>query len=190
VQSLYLVNSTLLGGTMTYLLGLSGSLRRDSTNTKLMRAAAASFGGDLQIANLRLPLYDGDLEQADGIPADVQTLADQIKGARAVIISTPEYNKSISGVLKNALDWVSRTKGAPWSAKPVAIMSATGGRSGGERTQTALRACMMPFRPLILQGPEMLLAASSDQFDSDGTLISEHYQKTLDDLMAALRDIS
>jgi chromate reductase len=190
VQSLYLVNSTLLGGTMSYLLGLSGSLRRDSTNTKLMRAAAASFGGDLRIANLRLPLYDGDLENEGGIPADVQTLADQIMGARAVVISTPEYNKSISGVLKNALDWVSRTSGAPWSAKPVAIMSATAGRSGGERTQTALRACLMPFRPLILQGPEMLLAASSEQFDPDGKLISGHYQKTLDDLMAALRDIS
>jgi chromate reductase len=190
VQSLYLENETLLGGSMSYLLGLSGSLRGGSTNTKLMRVAAESFGGDLLIANLRLPLYDGDLEEADGIPADVQTLADQIIGARAVVISTPEYNKSISGVLKNALDWVSRTNGAPWSAKPVAIMSATAGRSGGERTQTALRACMMPFRPLILQGPEMLLAASSKQFDADCKLISEHYQKTLDDLMAALRNIS
>ncbi|AGI66284.1 putative NADPH-dependent FMN reductase [Octadecabacter antarcticus 307] len=175
---------------MSYLFGLSGSLRRDSTNTKLMHAAAASFGGDLRIGNLRLSLYDGDLEDASGIPADVQSLAAQIAGARAIVISTPEYNKSISGVLKNALDWVSRTSGAPWSGKPVAIMSATAGRSGGERTQTALRACMMPFRPLVLQGPEMLLGASFEQFDANDTLISAHYQKTLDDLMTALRDIS
>lgn len=175
---------------MSYLLGLSGSLRRDSTNTKLMHVAAASFGGDLRTANLRLPLYDGDLEDASGIPADVQSLAAQIAGARAIVISTPEYNKSISGVLKNALDWVSRTSSAPWSGKPVAIMSATAGRSGGERTQTALRGCMMPFRPLVLQGPEMLLAASYEQFDTEGKLISAHYQKTLDDLMTALRDIS
>jgi len=155
-----------------------------------MHAAAVSFGDDLHVGNLRLPLYDGDLEDAEGIPLEVQTLSDQIASARAVIISTPEYNKSISGVLKNALDWVSRTKGAPWSGKPVAIMSATAGRSGGERTQTALRACMMPFRPLVLQGPEMLLATSYEQFDTDGNLVSSIYQKTLDDLMVALRDIS
>ena len=180
----------MIGSTMTYLLGLSGSLRADSTNTKLMHAAAVSFGGDLHVGNLRLPLYDGDLEDTEGIPLEVQVLSDQIASARAVIISTPEYNKSISGVLKNALDWVSRTKGAPWSGKPVAIVSATAGRSGGERTQTALRACMMPFRPLVLQGPEMLLATSYEQFDADGKLVSTIYQKTLDDLMVALRDIS
>ena len=175
---------------MSYLLCLSGSLRREATNTKLIRAAAASFGGDVQEGNLRLPLYDGDLEEAEGIPADVQALANQITGARAVIISTPEYNKSISGVLKNALDWVSRTDANPWAGKPVAIMSATAGRSGGERTQTALRECMMPFRPLILQGPEVLLAASYEAFNDDGTLINERYQKTLNDLMDALRAVS
>ena len=175
---------------MSYLLGLSGSLRREATNTKLLRAAAASFGGAFREGSLRLPLYDGDLEDANGIPDDVKTLADEIAGAKAVIISTPEYNKSISGVLKNALDWVSRTEANPWAAKPVAIMSATAGRSGGERTQTALRACLMPFRPMILQGPEMLLAASSKQFDENGALVSEHYQKTLNDLMAALRAVS
>jgi len=175
---------------MSYLLGLSGSLRRESTNAKLMRAAALSFGGDFQEGSLHLPLYDGDLEEAEGIPASVQTLADQIAGARAVIISTPEYNKSISGVLKNALDWVSRTKNAPWSGKPVAIMSAAAGRAGGERAQSALRLCMAPFRPLILQGPEMLLAASYEAFDEDGTLADKMAQKMLDELMGELRKIS
>ena len=118
---------------MSYLLGLSGSLRSGGTNTKLVHAAAASFGGDFQMGNLRLPLYDGDLEEESGIPESVQTLADQIAGAKAVVISTPEYNKSISGVLKNALDWVSRAEGSPWHGKPVAIMSAPAGRAGGER---------------------------------------------------------
>ena len=175
---------------MSYLLGLSGSLRRDATNTKLIRAAALSFGGDFQEGSLRLPLYDGDLEEAEGIPASVQTLADQIAGARAVIIATPEYNKSISGVLKNALDWVSRTKNAPWAGKPLAILSATAGRAGGERAQSALRLCMAPFRPLILQGPEMLLAASYEAFEEDGTLADEMAQKMLDELMGELRKIS
>lgn len=85
---------------MSYLLGLSGSLRSGATNTKLVHAAAASFGGGFHMGNLRLPLYDGDLEEESGIPESVQTLADQIAGAKAVVISTPEYNKSISGVLK------------------------------------------------------------------------------------------
>lgn len=174
---------------MSYLLGISGSLRKASTNTKLMRAAAASYGGPVQEADLRLPLYDGDLE-AEGIPSEVQTLSDQIAGARAVVISTPEYNKGISGVLKNALDWVSRTEGSPWADKPVAIMSAAAGRAGGERTQFDLRLLMVPFRTRIIQGPEMLLAASSEQFDDDGVLISEFYQKTLDSLMDALRTMS
>ena len=173
---------------MSYLLGISGSLRSGSTNTKLMRASAAAYGGPLQEANLRLPLYDGDLEEAEGIPTEVQALADQIAGAEAIVISTPEYNKGIPGVLKNALDWVSRTKGGPWVGKPVAIMSATAGRAGGERTQFNLRLLMVPFRTRIIQGPEMLLAQSSDQFDEDGALVSEHYQKTLDGLMQALRD--
>lgn len=172
---------------MTYLLGISGSLRKEATNRKLIRAAAASYGGDFLEADLNLPLYDGDLEAASGIPEAVQVLADQIAGAEAVVISTPEYNKGISGVLKNALDWVSRTKGKPWGAKPLAIMSATAGRAGGERTQNDLRLMMVPFRPFILQGPEMLLADSSNQFDADGKIESEFYQKTLDELMSALK---
>lgn len=172
---------------MAYLLGLSGSLRRDATNTKLIRAAAAAYGGDFEEGNLRLPLYDGDLEEAHGVPAEVQKLADQIAGAEAVIISTPEYNKGISGVLKNALDWVSRSKGAPWKDKPVAIMSAAAGRAGGERAQFDLRLCMVPFRTKIMQGPEVLIAASGDAFDESGALKDDFASKLLDELMANLK---
>jgi len=175
---------------MSYLRGLSGSRRAASANTKLVHAAAASYGGAFKLGNLRLPLYDGDLEDAEGIPTEVQTLSDQIAGAKAVVISTPEYNKSISGVLKNALDWVSRTEGAPWAGKPVAIMSAAAGRPGGERSQFALRLCMAPFRPHILQGPEVLVANSSKEFDDNGALTGEMYQKLLDDLMGELRALS
>jgi chromate reductase len=172
---------------MSYLLGLSGSLRRDSTNTKLIRAAAQSYGGDFREGDLHLPLYDGDLEEQSGIPDSVQVLAGQIAGAEAVVISTPEYNKGVSGVLKNALDWVSRATGAPWADKPVAIMSAAAGRAGGERTQFDLRLCMVPFRTKILQGPEVLVASSSDAFDDSGALKDARYRKALDELMAALK---
>jgi chromate reductase len=170
------------------LLGISGSLRSGSFNRKLLAEAARLFGeADYTEADLNLPLYNGDLEDAEGIPAAVQLLSDQIAAADAVLISTPEYNKGISGVLKNALDWVSRTKGAPWSGKPVAILSATAGRAGGERAQVMLRNSMVAFRPRILQGPEMFLADTSAQFDENGHLKGELYIKTLTDLMASLR---
>ena len=172
---------------MTTLLGISGSLRKEATNTKLIRAAAKIYGADTFMeGNLNLPLYNGDVEEAEGTPLGVMALAKQIEAADAVIISTPEYNKSISGVLKNALDWVSRTEGSPWADKPVAIMSATAGRAGGERAQFALRLCMTPFRPLILQGPEVLVAQSFNAFDENGEL-SENYAKPLTELMDDLK---
>lgn len=174
---------------MATLLGISGSLRKASTNTMLMRNAAEVFGADTFVeGDINLPLYNGDLETAEGVPAAVQLLADQIAAADAVIIATPEYNKAMSGSLKNALDWVSRTKGGPWNGKPVAIMSAAAGRAGGERAQFSLRLAMMPFRPNILQGPEVLVAKSSNEFDENGKLTGEIYIKLLTELMDELRN--
>lgn len=173
---------------MTRLLGISGSLRAASANTKLVNEAARIFDADtFELADIRFPLYDGDLEDSDGIPAQVQHVADQIAAADAVAISTPEYNKNLSGVLKNALDWISRVDGNPWNGKPVAIMSATAGRAGGERTQTSLRLCLQPFRPLVLQGPEVLVGGASEHFDDDGRLVTESYRKFLGNLMDALK---
>ncbi|MFN3661470.1 NADPH-dependent FMN reductase [Yoonia sp.] len=173
---------------MTTLLGISGSLRKASTNTMLLRNAARIFNPDTFIeGNIRFPLYDGDLEDASGIPDAVQTLSDQIKAADAVIIAGPEYNKAMSGSLKNALDWISRTEGNPWKNKPLAIMSATAGRAGGERTQFSLRLGMMTFRPRILQGPEVLVAGSAKEFDDKGILTGETYVKLLTELMDELR---
>ncbi len=170
------------------LLGISGSLRAGSYNRKLMREAARIYDPSTFVeADLRLPLYDGDLEDREGIPPEVQRLADQIRAADAVVISGPEYNKGLSGVLKNALDWVSRTKGGPWRDKPVAIMAATGGRAGGERTQWTLRLCLTPFRPRLLPGPEVLVGNTSDQFDADGRLTNERYEAALTELMTDLR---
>jgi chromate reductase len=170
------------------LLGLSGALRAESTNRKLIREAARLFGPcNFSEGDLRLPLYDGDIEDTSGVPAAVQALADQIAAADAVVVSTPEYNKGPSGVLKNALDWISRTKGNPWQDKPVAVMSAAAGRAGGERAQMVLRGFMVPFQPRILQGPEVHLADTRNQFDANGTLTGEIYVKTLQGLMDKLR---
>lgn len=170
------------------LLGICGSLRSASTNRLLMLDAARRFGdAAFKEADIRFPLYDGDLEQHSGVPAEVQALADQVAAADAVIIACPEYNKGLPGVLKNALDWVSRTKGGPWLDTPVATMSATAGRAGGERAQNMLRLCLMPFRPRLLTGPEVLVAASSQQFDENGILTNEINAKALDELMERLR---
>lgn len=170
-----------------HILGISGSLRAGSLNTKLLAEAERLFDpASTTRADLRLPLYDGDLE-AEGMPEAVTRLAEQIAQADAVIISGPEYNKSISGVLKNALDWVSRTKPNPWRDKPVALMSATAGRAGGERAQWIMRLALNPFRPRLLVGPELLVGAAAGQFDADGRLSNERYLATLTDLMAALR---
>ncbi len=173
---------------MTRLLGISGSLRSGSYNRKLLREAGRLFApSDFTEADLRLPLYDGDLEDAEGIPPAVQRLADQIAAADAVVIATPEYNKGPSGVLKNALDWVSRTKGGPWRGKPVAIISATGGRAGGERAQFALRLFLNPFRAVVLPGPEVLVGNADQHFDAEGRLITESYVRMLTELMQDLR---
>jgi len=170
------------------LIGLSGSLREASTNTKLLHEAARLFENcELTIADIRFPLYDGDAEAKTGVPAKVRAAADAIAAADAVLISTPEYNKGPSGVLKNALDWISRTDGKPWQNKPLAVMSAAAGRAGGERAQMILRGFMVPFRPHILQGPEIHLADSGKQFDDQGHLTGEIYVRELTQLMRNLR---
>ncbi|MFT7595782.1 MAG: chromate reductase [Paracoccaceae bacterium] len=175
--------------TQTVLLGLSGSLRRGATNTALLHEAVRLFGPARYVqGDLNLPLYDGDLEDSQGIPDAVQMLAGQIAAADAVIISTPEYNAAPSGVLKNALDWVSRTKDSPWRDKPVAVMSAAAGRAGGTSAQVILRACLVPFQPRLLSGPVVALAASGKAFDEEGRLISELTTSGLAKLMQKLRD--
>ncbi|MEM7520651.1 MAG: NAD(P)H-dependent oxidoreductase, partial [Pseudomonadota bacterium] len=150
--------------------------------------AARLFGPcDFTLVDINFPLYNGDHETKSGVPAAVQLAANKIDAADAVIVSTPEYNKGPSGSLKNALDWISRAEGSPWSGKPLAVMSAAAGRAGGERAQLVLRSYMVPFRPQILQGPEIHLAGSGDAFDDDGHLKGEIYVKELTALMSALR---
>ncbi len=170
------------------LVGICGALRAASTNRLLMHEAARRFGpADFVVADLDLPLYDGDLE-ARGIPGKVTALADLIARADAVVVATPEYNKGIPGVLKNALDWVSRTEGNPWRDTPVALMSSAAGRAGGERSQNMARLCLNPFRPLLLPGPEVFIGQTSKHWDDDGRLTDETAQKKIDELMGLLRE--
>ncbi len=168
------------------LLGISGALRRDSTNTRLLREAGRHWGDDFALADIRFPLFDADEEASDGTPDAILRVADQIAGAEAVVLATPEYNQSLSGVLKNALDWISRTPTKPWADKPVGLMSAAAGRSGGARANYALRLAMTPFRPRLLTR-EVLLADARNQFGDDGRLLSERYDRQVAEMVAALK---
>ncbi len=168
------------------LIGLSGSLRAASANTALLREAAA-IGGveDFTLGALDLPLYNGDLE-AEGLPAALETLAARIGEADAVLIATPEYNKGVSGVLKNALDWFSRVRPMPLVGKPTAIVSAAAGRGGGEVAQYMLRHCLVAHQPDLVSGPMVAIGGADKAFE-DGRLIDETARKLVGDLMTALR---
>ena len=172
---------------MTKLLGISGSLRKDSYNTKLVHAAAAAFGpDDFQLADLNIPLFNEDVE-AEGQPAAVAEICEQILWADAIVISSPEYNKGPSGVIKNMLDWVSRPRPAPMAGKPVAVVSATAGIAGGERAKSAMYLFLVPFKVKLVFQPEVNVGNASNQFNEDGSLVEGRPRDSLDALMAALK---
>ncbi|AWB49501.1 NADPH-dependent FMN reductase [Gemmobacter aquarius] len=173
---------------MITLLGICGALRAGSTNRLLLAEARRVFGeAEHAEGHIRMPLFDEDLEIAEGFPPEAAALHGQIVAADAIVIATPEYNKAVPGGLKNALDWVSRVPGAAWRDKPVAIMSAADGRAGGDRSQFALRLCLTPFRPRLVTGPEVMIANSRAAFDEDGRLKDERNVKVLTELMQVLR---
>lgn len=172
---------------MTRLLGISGALRKGSTNTMLVREAARLFAPDhFEMADLRLPLYDADLE-AEGMPEAVLRLVEQIRAADAIVISTPEYNKAPPGVLKNALDWVSRVRPMATEGKPLAPVSAAAGMAGGQRATSALYLMLIPFGVKLVTAPEVSVGNSASKFDADGRLTDEAALKFLGQKMAALR---
>ena len=169
---------------MSNIVGLCGSLRKGSFNRKLLNEAVRLYGRcDYAEILLDLPLYNGDRETEQGRPKEVKDLAVAIKSADAVIVASPEYNKGISGVLKNALDWISRVPGSVWKDKPVTILSATSGRTGGETAQYMLRHCLTPFGVRFLTSPVVCIASASEQFDQNDHLLSDRYISSVEKLM-------
>ena len=173
---------------MTHLVGLSGSLREGASNTLLVEEAARLFAPQqFTLADLNLPLLNSDLNTDDG-PEAVARFVALLRSADAVIISTPEYNKMIPGLLKNALDWVSIVAGGnPLKAMPTAIMSSAAGRSGGERAQYTLRHALTPHGAHVVLAPEVTIAGANDAFAEDGTLKDPKSQEFLGKLMDALK---
>jgi chromate reductase, NAD(P)H dehydrogenase (quinone) len=164
---------------MATIIGLCGSLRRGSFNRMLLNAAvaAAPAGSSIQIESIRdIPLYDGDVEAEQGVPAAVQHLKDRISGADGVLIVTPEYNNSIPGVLKNAIDWLSRPPAdipRVFRGRPVAIMGATPGPGGTGLSQAAWLPVLrtLGMRPWF-EG-RVQISAAGKVFDDEGRVADE-----------------
>lgn len=172
---------------MVRLLGISGSLRAESFNSKLVHEAARLFAPDaFTFADIRLPLYDADLE-ARGMPAEVTRLCDQVRAADAVVISTPEYNKNPPGVLKNALDWISRVRPVALTGKPVAVVAAAAGYAGGQRAMAGLYLMLIPFDVRLVNAAEVAVGNASERFGADGRLRDETLARNLARQMEALR---
>ena len=171
------------------ILGFSGSLRKASFNRGLLRAAQELAPDDVEIELfdlLDLPIYNGDVE-ADGKPDSVQRLQERIVAADAVLIATPEYNGSYSGVLKNAIDWASRPFPQPVLAeKPVGIMGAVAGRLGTARAQIALRQLLMGQGCYVLPRPQVQISIRPNVFELDGTLADEEARNNIAGFIEAL----
>ncbi len=161
------------------ILALSGSLRTGSFNTALLRAAAelAPEGVAITLHDYRdVPLYDGDIETS---PEAVEALKAAIDAADAVLIATPEYNHSIPGVLKNAIDWASRPAfDSVFFGKPTGMVSASPGLVGGARAQQHLKSVLLAMGTPVYASPEVLVGRAGDKFD-DGRLVDESTRKFL-----------
>jgi chromate reductase len=169
---------------------ISGSLRSGSYNTAALRAATelAPDGVDIVEAGLAdIPIYNEDVK-AMALPDAVVRLQHAIASADAVLIATPEYNYSIPGVLKNAIDWVSRTDPQPFANKPVAIMGASPGTLGTARAQYDLRRMFVYLDAHLLHKPEVMISAAHTRFDADGRLTDPATRTFVASLLTALRD--
>jgi len=187
---------------MTYtpkILAFAGSTRSDSFNKKLIKIAVQGARGtgaevtELDLRDLPLPLYDGDLEASEGLPANARKLKDLLLSHQGLLIASPEYNSSISAVLKNAIDWASRP--APGEAilgcfvgKVAALMSASPSILGGLRGLATLRSLLSNIQVTVL--PHQVTIAKADvAFNSDGSLIDPTQQSAVTQLGADLAHI-
>ena len=171
-------------------LGISGSLRKGSWNTSVLRAAQslAPAGMTIEIGAIGdIPLYNEDV-RATGLPSSVERLRGQIAAAEALLFVTPEYNFSVPGVLKNAIDWASRPPNQPFNEKPVAIMGASGGPVGTARAQYDLRKILGGLNAFLLARPEVFIGQAGTKIDEAGNLTDEttrdFIRKQLDALAA------
>jgi chromate reductase len=174
------------------ILGIAGSLRRQSYNRAALRAASGLLpeGATLDIFELEgIPGFNEDDEQNP--PARVVEFKSVIREADAVLIVTPEYNYSVPGVLKNAIDWASRPYGdSAWNGKPAAIMGASVGAIGTARAQYHLRQMMVFLNMFPINQPEVMIGNASERFDAEGNLTDDATKEYIRQLLGNLVDWS
>lgn len=164
---------------MATIVGLCGSVRRGSFNLMLLRAAAelAPPGTTIEIASIRdVPLYDGDFEAEHGVPASVQQLKDRIAAADGLLLVTPEYNNSMPGVFKNAIDWLSRPPAdipRVFRGRPVGIIGATPGNGGTALSQAAWLPVVRTLGMLPWFEARVLISGAGKVFDSEGRVVDD-----------------
>lgn len=171
------------------ILGLCGSLRQGSYNQAVLRVAqelAPAAGLSIESAEISdLPLYNEDV-RAQGFPPPVERLRKQIRAADGFLFVTPEYNYSIPGVLKNAIDWASRPPEQPFADKPAAVMGASPGALGTARAQYHLRQSLVFLDVHVLNAPEVMIASAHERFDAQGRLTHEPTREFIAKLLDAL----
>jgi len=174
------------------ILGFAGSLRKGSYNKSLLRAAAELLpqNATLDIFDLEgIPPFNADLEMP--APDRVKEFKTRIKASHAILMATPEYNYSVPGVLKNAIDWASRPYGdSAWPGKPVALMSASTGMLGGSRAQYHLRQSLIFLDVNPVTKPEVFITFAAQKFDETGKLIDEPARAIVKQLLQALVDLT
>lgn len=179
---------------MTTLIGIAGSLRKGSYNTMLLRAAAELASGDarIEIASIRgIPLYDGDVEAESGVPEPARALKERIAAADGLLLVTPEYNHSIPGVFKNALDWLTRPTAdiaRVFHGRPVAVTGATPGRGGTLLAQTAWLPVFATLRMRPWFGARLLVSEAHKIFDAEGRLVDEKIRTQLRDFVGGFAE--
>jgi NAD(P)H-dependent FMN reductase len=175
---------------MTTILGIAGSTRKGSFNAALLRAAAsvAPAAATIEIASIAdIPLYNGDLEAESGIPAPVAALKDRIAGADGLLLVTPEYNNSVPGVFKNAIDWCSRPgKDIPrvFGGRAVALMGATPGPGGTRLAQAAWLPTLRALGTRLFTTKFVYVSGAGSVFDAEGNLVDEKIRRLLTEFMA------
>jgi chromate reductase, NAD(P)H dehydrogenase (quinone) len=155
-------------------IAICGSLRKGSFNRMLMKATMCLAPDTMKFTEApsfaEIPVYDFDAQNSSGFPAAAEAWANAIRAADGILIVSPEYNWSIPGGLKNAIDWVSRMKQPPMTDKPVLLQSAAGGILGGSRMQYHLRQCLVSQDAVCYGRPEVIVTFAAQKFDESGNL--------------------